>query len=412
MSRLEFPSGFLWGSSTSAHQVEGDNKNSDWWVWEHSQKRAEELRKQNKNFQDYYSGIACDFYNRYEQDFDIAKELNHNAQRISIEWARIQPTKDFFDQNAMEHYRRVLAALKKRGMRTFVTLHHFTNPIWFSQLGGWENKDNIELFLDYAKKVVLDLGSMIDFICVINEPDLYAGMAYAQGFFPPQKRSWFLAGKVQKNLISAHIQFYKVAKGIIYECGYVCQIGTAQHVMKIKALGFLKFFTYFIEKAVYLNFLDKTAACSDFIGINYYTRHSIKFSWRYPFIRNIEIEPGTLLTDFGWEVYPQGFLYLLRQIKKYNKPIYITENGAADAEDKLRKDFICQHLKFLHQAISEGIPVQGYLHWSLLDNFEWAHGYEMKFGLVEIERQNGLRRKIRDSAYYYADICKNNYLEI
>lgn len=394
--QLKFPQGFLWGSSTAAHQVEGNDTNSDWWQWENSPERAQELKKQNKNPEDYKSGIACDSYNRYEEDFDIALSLNMNAQRISIEWARIEPFQGDFDEEQIEHYRKVLQALKKRGMKTFVTLHHFTNPIWFSEIGGWKESGNVIIFLRYAQKVLTDLGDLIDFVCVINEPNVYSSNSFLRGVWPPQRKNFILAQEVQKNMLDAHIKVYELCK--INQWAF--RVGTAHAFRFIETAGFYRLIDGFLKDIFYRQHLRKILKFTDFFGINYYSRLSFGF------------EPENPVTDFGWEIYPEGLYQILKEVGEYKKPIYITENGIADAKDEMRAKYIIDHLAAVHRAITEGADVQGYLHWSLLDNFEWAEGYEMKFGLVEVDRKNNLNRKVRESGKHYGTVCKNNFIEV
>lgn len=401
-NELEFPVGFLWGSATAAHQVEGNNYNSDWWQWEHSDRRAEQLRKQNKKPEDYYSAEACDSYNRYEEDFDLLVELNQNAHRISVEWARIEPEQGRFDANEIGHYRKVLQALKRRGIKTFVTLHHFTNPVWFAELGGWEKNDNTSVFVKYASRVLAELGQWIDFVCIINEPNVYAGQSYVGGLWVPQRRNIFLAKTVELNMLDAHKRTYLSLKRLFPNI----QFGSAHHVYKLDLQGVLKIFNGLADQFWYKRALDTQAKYSDFIGINYYTRQRMGLTSKRPYISKL---PAIFKeTDFGWEIYPEGLYQLLLQFKKYSKPVYITENGLADSRDVMRKDFIIGHLEAIHRAIQEGVDVRGYLHWSLLDNFEWAEAYTKEFGLVHIDRRNNFKREVRPSARIYAEICKTN----
>ncbi|GAC1412046.1 MAG: glycoside hydrolase family 1 protein [Candidatus Doudnabacteria bacterium] len=403
--QLKFPQGFLWGSATAAHQVEGNNINSDWWQWENSPQRISEIKKQNKNPEDYKSGIACDSYNRYEEDFDIAQSLNMNAQRISIEWARIEPFQGDFDEQQIEHYRKVLNAIKSRNMKTFVTLHHFTNPIWFSEIGGWKEQGNVIIFLRYAQKVLTELHELIDFVCVINEPNVYASNSYMRGYWPPQRTNFVLSQEVQKNMLQAHIKVFELCK--ISE--WKLKVGTAHAFRFIQAKGALKIFEGVLKDFFYRSHLKKIEHFTDFYGVNYYSRMLFSFKAQFPFY---EIETENETTDFGWEIFPDGLYEILKEIGLNKIPIFITENGIADSSDAKRKEFVSRHLAAVHKAIEKGINVQGYMYWSLLDNFEWAEGYTMKFGLVEIDRNNNLQRKLRPSAKYYSEVCKNNYLEM
>ncbi len=407
MPKLFFPKGFLWGSAGSAYQTEGGNTNTDWWQWEHSAGRATDLTAHGKNPAAYFSGNACDSYHRYEEDFDIAAELNMNSQRISVEWSRIEPKKGEFDLKEIEHYRHVLGALRERGMATFVTLHHFTLPIWFAALGGFEKAQNVAHFESYSAEVAEKLGDLIDFITPINEPNAYATYAYIQGDYPPQKKNVRLALHVVDNLIAAHRASYTAIKKIRPNV----QVGSAYPFTSNRFSWFLKPFAPRLLSVNY-RFIDQVADRSDFIGVHYYFSNAIRATWRRPFVY-AAYERGPF-TDFGWEIYPEGIYDALVLCKeRYPKlPVYVLENGIADAGDKLRASYIHDHLVNVHRALSEGVDVRGYMYWSLLDNFEWVEGYQMKFGLVEVDREQGLERRVRPSARYYAQICKSNSIDV
>jgi len=368
---LKFPKDFLWGAATAAYQVEGGNFNSDWEKYPPKKGKGP-------------AGIACDHYNRFEQDFDLAKQLNHNAHRLSIEWARIEPKQGEFSQKEIEHYREVFKALKDRGFKIMLTLHHFTLPCWFVDLGGFEKKKNLIYFQRYAEKMLNEYGDLIDFWTPTNEPNVYSGVGYLVGLWPPGRKNPFLYFKTLSNLVRIHKSIYN----IFHEQGAV--VGSVKNCIYLtkpfRILGLLQNHW----------FLKKVKNYQDFIGLNYY------FVYR---------KKTKITSDMGWSIYPKGIYFLLKELKKYNKPIYITENGIADADDSRRKDFIKTHLEQVHRAIKEGVDVKGYLYWSLMDNFEWADGYGPRFGLIEID-YNTMERRIRKSAEFYADVCKNNQLEI
>ena len=387
MSKIKFPENFLWGAATSAHQVEGGNFNS-WSEWEKSPKRIEQLKKQNKDPKEYISGVACDHYHKFEQDFDLAKSLNHNAHRFSIEWSRIEPEEGKINQGEIEHYRQVLIALKKRGLEPFVTLYHWPLPNWLAKKGGWLNPKAPYYFDRYVKIISENLFDEVNFWITLNEPNVYASNSYLKGVWPPQKKNIFKYFKVLKNLAKAHKLAYKSLHLIDLEC----EVGIATNNRHFENIPFIK---YFWNKY----FLNKIKDQQDFIGLNYYKTSS--------FLKNKNLS----VSDMGWEIYPKGIYYVLKKLKKYNKPIYITENGLADAQDKKREKFIKNHLYWIHQAIEDSVNVKGYLYWSLLDNFEWDKGFKPRFGLVEINYDT-MERKIRPSAYKYAKICKNNELDL
>jgi beta-glucosidase len=400
-NELKFPNNFLWGTSTSAHQIEGGN-NNDWSVWEKSEVRRKRLEARSLNPEDYVSGQACDSYNRYEEDADLSLQLNNNAYRFSIEWSRIEPKEGKFDRNEIEHYRQVLQALKKRNIKTFVTLWHWTNPVWLAQIGGWENKKVIEYFSRFTELVVDELGDLVDVWVTLNEPMMHIGHGYITGKFPPNcQKSFIKIFKVFSNLIACHQEAYRIIHkkfpdalvGLAMTSGYF----NAAHRFNPVEWLIVRLADHFRNHYM----LQKLKNYFDYIGVNYY--HHDRIIWHPPFKKNLSKK----ITDFGWEIYPEGIYHVLKGYKKYGKPIYITENGIADADDDQRAEFIIDHLKYIHQAISEGVDVRGYFYWSLLDNFEWADGYRMKFGLFKVDRQTFIRTP-QPSSKVYAEICRNN----
>lgn len=399
---LKFPDKFLWGVATSAHQVEGGCHN-DWSEWE----------KTPGNIADGTSSVvACDHRNLFESDFELAKSLNQKAMRLSLEWSHIEPREGHFDDDAIAHYRKVLEALIAKGIVPIVTLHHFTNPVWFAQDGGWEDERCIERFKRYAQAAVESFGDLTNFWITINEPQIYAYQSYAIGEWPPQKKGILKAAKVLKNMLKSHRAAYDVIHA--YPEGVSSKVGMAlfmRHFVPHNPCAPMDRFAAFINDRLLnikplINTLDK----SDFVGINYYARGTICFNWKSPstvFTKEI-IPKGAWLNDRGWEICPEGFYKLIMRVMHLTeKPILITENGTADAHDSHRPKYLLLHLKELHRAISEGANVIGYLHWSLLDNFEWKEGLSSKFGLVEVDFATQ-RRTIRRSGLLYKEICKLN----
>jgi beta-glucosidase len=393
---LKFPKNFYWGAATSAHQVEGGNVN-DWSEWE--KRNAKRLAKQAKSYwqkwqqeqfpamfnpENYISGRACDHYHRFQEDFDIAKSLNHNAHRFSIEWSRIEPKEGKFNQKEIEHYRQVLLALREREIEPFVTLYHWPLPVWLAKKGGWLNPKTLYYFDRYVKIVSENLFDYVNFWITINEPNVYVSHSYFKGTRPPQKKSVFKYLKVVGHLIRAHQLAYRSLHLIDLDC----QVGIAKHDIHFENIPLADYFwnDYF---------RDKIKEQQDFIGLNYYSYRS------FPKKRNLPV------SDLGGQIYPEGICHILRDAKRYNKPIYITENGLADAKDEKRAKFIRDHLCWVYKAIQEGVDVRGYFYWSLIDNFEWDKGFWPRFGLVEVDYKT-LERKIRPSAYEYARICKEN----
>lgn len=414
--KLKFPAGFLWGAATSAHQIEGGNKN-DWTEWEekNAERLAEEAKDkwadwQVKKFpemltpENYISGRACDHCNRYEKDFDIAQSLNHNAHRFSIEWSRVEPEEGKFDEKEIEHYRKVISALRERGMEPFVTLWHWTIPLWLAKKGGCASNKFPFYFSRYAEYVVKNLGDLITFWITLNEPTTLIWHTYILGDWPPQKKNPITTLRVYNNLATAHNKTYD----LIHDLNEKYKVGFANAVPFLEPYN-EKSILDKITTSIFHYFSNKklprmTKGKHDFLGVNYYFHNRIKFPG---LIRN----KNESLSDLGQEIYPEGIHHNLVGLKKYNLPIYITENGVADKDDAKREKYIKDHLCWVHKAIEEGVNVKGYFYWSLLDNFEWDKGFWPRFGLVEIDYKT-MERKIRPSAWEYAKICKSNELEI
>lgn len=405
MSKKQFPEGFYWGAGSSAHQVEGGIENCDW---------AEAAREERLP----PAGRACDHYHKYEEDFDIAKELSHTAHRFSIEWARIEPEEGKFDQNEIEHYRKVLQALKDRNITPFVTIWHFTLPLWFSRSGGFERPDSPEIFARYATFVVKELGNLCDHFSTINEPNVFASNGWLRGTWPPFKRfkltelvSITNSGKtyetspdkgfkpiclyfsVMKNLANAHNAAYEAIKKVSPDT----EVSVVKHVIvfdsnwnpfnKIKA-----WFANFIWTRI---FMVRTYKQCDSIGLNYYfyTKFGDKSEWKK--------------TDMDWNYAPERIYDAIMMLKRYHKPLFISEAGIADDDDSDRAEYIKKQVAATWQAMQDGADVRGHLYWSFMDNYELALGFEKRFGLVEIDYET-LERKIRPSAYVYKKIIEDN----
>ncbi|MHA1299737.1 MAG: glycoside hydrolase family 1 protein [Candidatus Helarchaeota archaeon] len=418
---LEFPKDFIWGSATSAHQVEGNNKNNHWWVWE----------QEGGNIADgTISGIACDHYNRYIEDIKLIKEFGHQCYRFSIEWSRIEPEEGRFSSKEIEHYRNVLNTLIENQITPMVTLHHFTNPIWLQKIGAWENSEIIDLFERYTIRIAEELGDLIPYWNTINEPSIVSLLGYLMGIHPPNKKDMSSYLKVNINLLKSHGKAYHAIHKTVKSVNVPFfnsnrpQVGIVKNLIKFEpfdpdskadvkeakfraqtqnwwfldGIGTGKISPPFGQNEE-VKFLKNSA---DFIGVNYYTRFLVRAHAK-PKVVSGQLEKN----DLGWEIYPEGLYELLLNLKKYNKPIIITENGIGTTDDERRCKFILQHLKAIYRAIKQDVAVRGYLHWSTMDNFEWAEGFRLRFGLIEIDYKT-LKRKPLPSAYLYRDIIKNN----
>ncbi len=413
---LKFPKDFLWGTATSAHQVEGNNINSDWWVWE-QQHQGRVLPVLEKNYQHQKfvpSGQACDHYHRYQEDFDLLKKMGNNVHRLSIEWARIEPKEGQFDYEELQHYREVLTALKKRGIKVMLTLHHFTNPFWFANKGGWQKLRSPFYFSRYVKFVAENIGDLVDFWITINEPAIYMDMSYTRGFWPPQKKDLKSGLLVYINMARAHRRAYKIIHQTLDQPGRKVMVGSAVSVMSFasyKKHSLIElFYVHLADRITNHSFYDLTKHSHDFLGVNYYFRVRLKKGKK---IWNMEVdeikEQESELSDMGTPIYPHGIFDVLMDFKDFNLPIYITENGIAAEDDRKREKFIVTHLAELHHAIQAGVNVCGYFHWSSLDNFEWDKSFGPKFGLVEVDFKT-LERKPKPSYFTYQKICQENGL--
>ncbi len=377
---MNFPKGFFWGSATASFQVEGGIENNDW----------VEAGREGKV---PICGKATDHYNRFEEDFDIAKSLSHNAHRFSIEWSRIEPEEGRFDDREIEHYRKVLKALRERGLEPFVTLWHFTLPVWFSKKGGFLNPKAPEIFARYCSYVVERLGGEANYWMTINEPLIWASGGYLKGEWPPFSKSVFSFLSVFKSLASAHKLAYREIKKVKKDL----KVGIAKHniCFSYDFWPWNMFRAFFSRWFWNHRFLRLIYGHQDFIGLNFYIHKRFGTGKKYN------------KTEMGWDIYPEAFYKVLSELKKYNLPIYITENGLADSLDKNRPSYISEYTKAMSQALKEGVDVRGYFYWSLLDNYEWSFGFDKRFGLVEIDYST-LERKIRPSAYVYKKIIEEN----
>jgi len=420
--QLQFPENFLWGAATSSHQVEGNNCSNDWWKWEQEGKTQS-------------SGAACDHYHRFKDDFLLAKELGHNAHRLSLEWSRLEKEENVWDESEWDHYKTVLDELIKLRITPIVTLNHFTIPLWLTKKGSWLNKESVDIFARFAQKAIKELGGKVQYWITSNEPNILAFLAYYYGEWPPYHKNFSEALTVLKHMIKSHAKSY----GLMHECarrnnGILCpKIGIAKAVTAFhpcRTFSVSDRLSVFYRERLHnygtvsslINgrllipglrpetlYAKKTI---DFIGLNYYFRQFIRRNF---FSKSLLGEVCSLehhptagkTTDMGWEIYPKGLYELVKSFSRYKLPLMITENGIATVDDSLRQTFIEQHLDYLFRAIKEGAPVIGYLHWSLLDNFEWAEGYTKRFGLVHVDYKTQ-KRTAKKSARYYASIIKNS----
>lgn len=409
---LKFPKKFLWGAATSAHQVEGGTHNQ-WSVWELENAKSlaaqseyhfgeldswSENKEEAKNPETYVSGKSTDHYNRYEADFDLLKKMNMNSLRFSVEWSRVEPQEGAWNVEALEHYKAYVAELRRRGIEPVLTLFHFTLPVWFAALGGFEKRGNASYFVRFAEKIVRELGMDIRYVITINEPEVYAFESYMQGYWPPNVTSKLMARRVLNNLARAHNQ----AAAAIHGINRRYRVSIAKNSPYVYAGDdalLSRKYADFLQYARDDYFLKKVVKSCDFLGVNYYFSDRT-YGYR---VHN----PDERVSDLGWDLSPANIQQTLERLhEKYKLPILITENGLADREDVDRRWWIAQTLVGMQKAMDNGVQLEGYLHWSLLDNFEWDKGKWPRFGLAAVNYDT-LERTLRPSAIWFGKVIKN-----
>lgn len=418
---LKFPPTFLWGASTSAHQVEGGN-HSNWSVWELENAKAlakaaeyklghlpiwPEVKDLASSPDNYISGRAIDHYHRYEQDFDLLQTMGLNAFRFSIEWSRLEPEEGVWNAREIEHYRKYIKAMKARGLEPMLTLFHWTVPVWFTRKGGFERSHNIHHFVDFAARVAEEFGADLTYITTINEPDTVIGHGYITAEHPPQQHNVLKGLWVYRNLLLAHRRVYRQLhkQSSRFRVGFV---KTYTHVTPGDEKRLSKVMTWLdtlLRDGLVLRYVGLRHL--DFIGLNHYATDYYR-GHRYIAgqVFDDETEPTHPVNDLGWEMQPENLEPVLNRLKKYKKPIFVMETGVADQNDAYRRQWLEGTIRAIHNAITNGANVQGHLHWSAFDNFEWAYGRWPRFGLVGIDYENDLKRFLRPSARYYAAFVK------
>lgn len=421
VKRYRFPPGFWWGTAASAYQTEGGNLNSDWSWWEQEEMKKPPDRRRIKE----PCGKACDHWNRYEEDYDLARSLGVQVHRLSIEWSRVYPREGLVDREALERYRAMLLALHSRGIKVMLSLNHFTLPFWAASQGGYAGgKYLLPAFEAFVDTVACALGDLVDCWLPLNEPNVVPVAAYLGGVMPPFKSNPLLFVRAFRTFMAMQGRAYRVLKSHFPRA----PVGVAFSYFHFQpfrprslpdrcgaALAHLttnlRFFQGVAGRRIgpplgLWGTLPELDGSLDFVGINYYTTSYMKRL--YP----LESRPGDPVTDMGWIFYPQGLYEVLHSIQKVIPlPIIITENGVATADEKFRIRYIRDHLKEVHRAISEGIDIRGYMYWSLTDNFEWQHGYGKRFGLIGIDYA-AQQRKVRDSGCWFARTIRDNGFEV
>jgi beta-glucosidase len=416
---FHFPDGFLWGTATAAHQVEGQNENNNWAAWENEPGRIYKGEK---------AGLACDWWNgRWREDLTNAAGAGQNAHRFSIEWSRIQPSANSWDEKAIEKYRTMILGMRELGLEPMLTLHHFSDPLWISQKGGWENPETINHFATFVRYAVGALKDLVHTWVTINEPAVYVLGGYLGGGFPPGKNDLGSAANVLANLVRGHAAAYRA----IHKLQPDARVGIAKQyrAMAPSRPWFPpdRWITNFSSRSFNDAFMDtlvdgrfnfsfkkesipEAIGTQDFIGVNYYSQDQIRFrlfALKDVFQRR-HFLPEAQLSETGFIAsVPDGMWEALKWAHKFNLPIYITENGVEDSQDVMRPAYTLEHLRKVWDAANRNWQVKGYFHWSQIDNFEWERGWSQRFGLWGIDPITQERQR-RPSVDLYAAICREN----
>lgn len=417
-----FPADFTFGVATAAYQVEGGIEN-DWSDWE----RAGKCTKADTRCD---SGV--DHWNRFFDDVPLITKVGATAYRLSIEWARVEPERGRFDEAAWAGYRARLEALVKAGIKPVVTFHHFTHPKWFHAQTPWHERTSLDSWTRYATRCAELLDGLDAMVTTINEPNVLLLTGYLSGVFPPGIADGGKAFAAMANLVRAHV----IAREALRARGFTGPIGIAQNMLRFapsrrwhpmdQALQRLADANYnhaFLE-ALHTGELrlqmpgftagreriDGAKASMDFVGVNYYSRAHLRFLLKPPFVTFEYLDKHQRgLTDIGWEWFPEGFGETLRQLKHYGLPVWITENGLDDRTGTRRSRFLYEHWQQVLQAIADGVDVRGYLHWSLLDNFEWLEGFAPRFGLYRVDRST-MAREWTPACDYFREVATTRRL--
>jgi beta-glucosidase len=425
--QLTFPDGFLWGAATAAHQVEGDNSTSDWWEWETDASPRVALAEP--------SGIACDHFHRYRDDIALLADLGLNTYRFSVEWARVEPRAGEFDEAALAHYSDVVEACLHRGIMPIVTLQHFTLPAWVGHAGSWLNPDMTDYFARYTRKVVERLGDRVPYFCTINEPGNLLTRGYLGTFPTPPFRQDLTAFDTAAATVNAT---HRRSRDVIKELIPSARVGMAHALQDWQANAAGRAVMAFARELYEDRFFAETSE-DDFIGLQTYTRIEVDVprltrpltavllrsrrlteTVLLPLLRRSAraAEPGEgkrpdgrRRTQMGWLWAPEAVECAARRLGGLfpGKELLITEHGLATGDDAERIEYIDAGLRSVQRLLGDGLAVSGYVYWSLLDNYEWSHGYRPTFGLVAVDRTTQ-QRTVKASARWYGRVASSNRL--
>lgn len=425
---------FLWGAATSSHQIEGHNRHNDWWAWESTGAIDGGVR----------SGAATDHWNRFREDLGLARDLGLTSYRFSIEWSRLEPSEGKWDSAAMDWYSELIDECGRLGLVPMATLHHFTLPGWLAEQNGFSHEGAPKRFAAYASRVARSLGSRVPLWCTVNEPLVLATGSYLGRFMPPAQYDPKAASQTCYNLLKSHVLAYDILKGEISKREgpfreRPLEVGFAHNMLHFVPERHYHPLEIVVARALSGLYNDAWLAAVngekqrfgllgvlplapqlaqarrrrtfDFIGVNYYTKAYVQWRPRAKSKeRAAELPLGISFarrretaSDLGWAIDPAGFRHMLAKLRRFNAPVYVTENGIADANDQFRQAYLLRHLREVAHAKANGLDIRGYYHWSLLDNFEWIKGFWPRFGLYSVDYET-LARTARKSAYFYREL--------
>jgi beta-glucosidase len=386
---VTFPDGFVWGTATAAHQIEGGNVNNDWWEYEHDP----------TSWCVDVSGDACDSFNRYPEDIALVAALGLGAYRFSLEWSRIEPAEGEFSTVALDHYRRMAETCHEHGVLPVVTFHHFTHPRWLAAKGAWEDPEAPDRFARFCERATARLGDLIGVACTINEPNVVATMGWRLGIFPPAVRDRTRREAVNQGMIAAHRKANEAIRSGPGEFPVGLTLSMSDYQLLPGGEDWLERLRRPSEDV----FLEATEG-DDYVGVQTYSRSRVGPDGP------VGPEEGVPVTQMGYEVWPDALEATIRRAtEKTGLPVYVTENGIGTEDDDQRIEFVADALAGVGRCLDDGIDVRGYFYWSLLDNFEWVLGYGPTFGMVAVDRTT-FERRPKASAKWLGGVARANSL--
>lgn len=402
-----FPEQFLWGAAISAHKVEGGNFDNDWWRWE---------QRPNRIADNSTSARAADHFGRYEEDIGLARKLGMNALLISIEWSRVHPVADGFDDAAISHYEAVFDACREQEIEPIGVLHEVTQPAWFAAAGGWRNTGAPVHFEHYVNKAAEVLGQRCRYWIPLFEPDFCLHMRHAEGLWPdglPRR------GTSLRHMAEAHVRAYHALHGVRPEA----QVGVSLRAGMLLPLDERSAWDVRAARRLmherHHRFIEAIRREHpgeppfDFIGLSYYGRQIVRFApleFRRRFAQIVDGQGRPCAAD-RTQADPRSLREALQVLSTHNKPIIVTGNGIATNQDGERCAYLLEHLWLIQQSIADGLDVRGYIHQSFLDGFEWQNGYRTRHGLVHVDWETQARTP-NGSAFLYQDICRNGTIRM